>query len=126
MRLTRYGLSALKIVISVATILTFMSGVAQAQIITGGIRGIVKDSTGAAIAAAEVTAKQVITGEVHKATCDGAGEYAFTSLPIGNYEITATAQGFKKALIKDVELHVSDHLGLDFKLDVGAAIEEIT
>jgi hypothetical protein len=123
---THYRFSALKLCISAATILTFMSIVAEAQIITGSIRGIVKDSSDAAIAGAEITAKHAATGEVHKTVGDSNGEYAFTSLPIGNYEISATARGFKKALIKGIELHVSDHLGLDLKLEIGDAIEEVT
>ncbi len=124
--MTRYSLSALKFSISAATILTFMSVATFAQIITGSVRGVVKDPSGYAIAGAEVTAKHATTGEVHKITSDHEGSYAFTSLQIGNYEITATARGFKKALIKDVELHISDHLGLDLKMDIGEAAEEVT
>jgi hypothetical protein len=127
--MTRYSLSSLRFAISAATILTFMSfiyGAAWAQVITGSIRGVVKDPNGSAIAGAEVTAKHATTGEVRKTTTDSEGSYAFSSLPIGNYEITATAKGFKKALIKEVELHISDHLGLDIKLDIGEAAEEVT
>src|SRR5262245_1415265 len=126
--LTRYSLGSLKFAVSAATILTFISlisGAARAQVITGSIRGVVKDPSGSAIAGAEVTAKQATTGDVRKTTSDGEGSYAFSSLPIGNYEITVTARGFKKALIKEVELHISDHLGLDIKLDIGEAAEEV-
>jgi Carboxypeptidase regulatory-like domain len=127
--LTRYSLSFLKFAISAATILTFIfliSVAARAQVITGSIRGVVKDPSGSAVAGVEVTAKHATTGDVRKTISDGEGSYAFSSLPIGNYEITATARGFKKALIKEVELHISDHLGLDIKLDIGEAAEEVT
>jgi Carboxypeptidase regulatory-like domain len=127
--LTRYSLGSLKFAILAATILTFISfisGAARAQVITGSIRGVVKDPNGSAIAGAEVTAKHATTGEIRKTTSDSEGSYAFSSLPIGNYEITATARGFKKALIKEVELHISDHLGLEIKLDIGEAAEEVT
>jgi Carboxypeptidase regulatory-like domain len=123
---TRYCLSALKFFISAATILTFMSGSALAQVITGSIRGVVKDPSGAAIAGAEVIAKHSATGDVRKGASGGDGSYAFPSLPIGSYEITATMRGFKKAVIKDVELHISDHLGVDIRLEVGEAAEQVT
>lgn len=124
--MTRYGLGLLKCAISALAILALMAATGWSQIITGSIRGVVKDPTGSAIAGAEVTAKHVATGEIRRASSDGSGEYAFNSLPIGSYEITATARGFKKASIKQVELHLSDHLGLDINMNIGEAMDEVT
>jgi carboxypeptidase family protein len=124
--LTHHPLSLLKFIISAATVIIVITATALSQVITGGIRGVVKDPTGSAITGAEVTAKHIATGEVRRAASDGSGEYAFNSLPIGIYEITAAAKGFKKALIKGVELHISDHIGLDIKMDIGEAVDEVT
>jgi Carboxypeptidase regulatory-like domain len=124
--MTRYGMSLLKFSISAAIILMFTSGTVWGQVITGGIRGVVKDPSGSVIAGAEITAKHAATGDVRKVISTEDGSYVFTSLPIGSYEITATMKGFKKASIKDFELHVSDLLGLDIQLNIGEAAEEVT
>jgi hypothetical protein len=70
-------------------------GVAYAQY-TGNITGIVRDSTGAAIANASLEAVNVTTQVSATTTSDGSGNYQFLSLAPGPYKIKAEAQGFRK------------------------------
>lgn len=65
------------------------------QAISGNMVGTVVDSTGAAIANAEVTATNVGTGLAITNKANGSGQFRFDNLPIGNYKFTAKASGFQ-------------------------------
>jgi hypothetical protein len=67
---------------------------AQAQSINGSICGIVADSTGAAIAGASVTIRNVETGYVREVKTDEAGLYIAPALPIGTYSVSASSSSF--------------------------------
>ena len=67
-----------------------------AQGLDGTLRGQVKDSTGALVPGAVVTAKNNGTGAVRTVETSSAGTYAFTNLLVGNYNVSAELKGFKK------------------------------
>jgi len=75
----------------------------QAQT-TAGIRGTVTDATNASISGARVEAHNVQTGFVAKATSTADGSYTFTLLPIGEYQVTVEASGFKVAEFPNIVL----------------------
>jgi outer membrane receptor protein involved in Fe transport len=64
-------------------------------ITTGDIAGTVKDSSGAVVPNATVTLKSLDTGQSRTITPNAAGEYRFTTLQQGNYEISAGSPGLK-------------------------------
>lgn len=74
-------------------IVLLTSGTCLAQF-SGSLQGSVQDTTGAAVPSATVTLTNVDTKVSHKATADASGVYRFASLAPGNYEVSATAQGF--------------------------------
>ncbi|MBI3208900.1 MAG: TonB-dependent receptor [Candidatus Solibacter usitatus] len=96
-----------------------------AQETTGAILGKVFDATGAAISGAEVTASQTETGLTRKTKSASDGSYAFNSMPIGPYQIAASHAGFKRS-IAGLQLHVSEHLGHDVRLQVGDVTQEVS
>ena len=96
-----------------------------AQESAGSITGRVYDPTGAAVAGAEVTATQTETGMSRTTRTGSDGLYSFPNLPIGPYQLTASREGFKKAVEQGMQLHVSEHLGYDITLQVGSVAEEI-
>ena len=97
-----------------------------AQEFQAGIRGIVKDSQGAVVPGVPVEAQNVATNEINRTTTNEAGIYSFPVLPIGTYNLTATASGFKKAERDKLELRVGDQVQQDFTLEVGAVTEQVT
>ena len=97
-----------------------------AQEFQAGIRGIVKDSQGAVVPGVPVEAQNLATNEISRTTTNEAGIYSFPVLPIGTYNLTATANGFKKAERDNLELRVGDHVQQDFTLEVGAVNEQVT
>jgi Carboxypeptidase regulatory-like domain/TonB-dependent Receptor Plug Domain len=96
------------------------------QEITGNIVGTVKDATGAVIPGASIsilhTGKNVV---IRTVTSDNSGEYVAPLLPIGNYEITTTATGFKQT-VQGAVLNVNDKLTINFVLAVGGIEEKVT
>jgi hypothetical protein len=92
---------------------------------TGTIYGTVSDTTGAAIARSTVTVKNIATNLTRTAATDGAGSYNFTLLPVGLYNISVTANGFKPYVRERVELQVEQNLRVDFNLEVGQITEQV-
>lgn len=74
--------------------LTAYSTPALGQTNTGEIAGIVRDSTGGVLPGAIVTVSHSASGTVLKRVTDGQGRFLLRSLPIGQWDITATLTGF--------------------------------
>ena len=103
-----------------------ISASALAQEFRGGINGIVRDAQGAVIPQVTIEAANTKTNEVVRTTTNESGYYALQVLPIGTYPISASANGFKKAVRDGLELRVGENVQHDFKLEVGAEGEQIT
>jgi outer membrane receptor protein involved in Fe transport len=96
-----------------------------AQQITGSIRGTVTDSTGAVVAGATVTARQVETGLARTATTDRSGDYLLLELPVGHYGLEAVAKGFQKYLQEGITLNVNETATVSVHLAVGAETQQV-
>lgn len=90
-----------------------------AQVITGRIVGVVRDTSGGAIPGAEIMLTNSATGVQSKAESNEQGQYVFANLPAGEYSITVTKAGFAKKIVQHVELQVMQTASVDLKLDVG-------
>ena len=108
------------------TLLFFASQpVLNAQTNTGSISGVVTDSTGAAIEAAQITAVNTETAASSKATTNDTGAYRLESLQPGVYRITAEKVGFKNSVNDSARLVFSGRLVLDVSMSVGNAAETV-
>lgn len=89
---------------------------------TGGIRGILIDSTGAAVADAKVTITNKIRASVVHVNTSEDGVYSSGPLEPGDYTVRISAKGFKT-----VELAVAARVGVvtggNVKLEAGAETE---
>src|SRR5215831_16662871 len=61
----------------------------------GSISGTVKDSTGGVIPGVMLTLTNTSLGTQFKTTTDAQGLFTFPSLPVGRYDLTIEAAGFK-------------------------------
>src|SRR5580698_1244601 len=84
--------------------------------VTASILGTVKDSTGAVIPGARVTATNVDTHVSQTVLTNGDGAYVFPALQTGNYEISVSITGFKSFKQTGIVLNVNDALTIDTPL----------
>ena len=109
----------------VALALLLMAIPALAQLPTATILGTVKDSTGAVVAGASVTVKNVDTGFSRTATTETDGSYRFNALPVGNYEEDVTDQGFNTESRTGLTLTVDQQAVVNISLTVGATAQRV-
>ncbi len=89
---------------------------------TGGtLRGTIKDSSGAVIPNAAVSATNEATGAKFTTITSSAGLYSFPNLLIGSYTVTIEYAGFKKHIRKNVAVSANQVIDSDATLEVGAA-----
>ncbi len=92
---------------------------------TASITGTVTDPSGADVPSAQVTVSNAVKGVTRTAATNGSGDYLFGALPIGTYDLTVSAQGFKKYQAKGVILRVAQQARADVTLQVGATQETV-
>jgi len=97
-----------------------------AQYGRGTILGTVTDSTGAVVPGIKVTAKNKATNETREFVTDDAGNFQFTTLFSGRYEISASGGQFKTATVPDVELRVNTQARVDIVMQLGVVSETVS
>jgi len=108
----------LALVLSAAT-------VAMGQQVTAAITGTVVDPGGAPLTGATVTAKDTERGTVLTTKTNDAGGFNFVRIPIGTYDVRATAGGFETAVNPPLTLVLNQTARLDFKMRVGAVRDTV-
>jgi outer membrane receptor protein involved in Fe transport len=100
-------------------------GAASAQG-TGTLYGTVTDPSGAVVAAARVDAVLTERGAVRTVTTDANGQYVFSLMPIGSYEINVEATGFRRFRRSGVTLDANQNVRVDAALVLGSITEAVT
>jgi len=98
----------------------------QTAVVTGTIRGVVADQSGAVVSGADVTVTNTGTGRQRSTKSNASGEYAVVDLPAGNYSVTVKMAGFEQTEVKGIELHVSSTAEVNAQMKVGQANEVVT
>lgn len=107
-----------------ASSITLLHG--QSEVGTSTLNGTISDPSGAAIAAAKVSARNQATGLIRQVETTSEGLYSFVRLPVGTYTLSVESQGFKRSERKDIPLNVGAVATVDLSLEVGAANESVT
>ena len=92
---------------------------------TATISGSVRDSTGALIPGASVTAKNVETGITRTTSTEEQGRYQLLNLSVGRYEIDVSLSGFQTAVRSGIVLAVGEQAVANFTLQVGQVAEKV-
>ena len=71
-----------------------VSTFAFSQSYRGSIRGSVQDASGASVAGATLTARNIATGETRTANTATDGVFVLPELPAGEYELTVNSANF--------------------------------
>jgi len=96
------------------------------QVSTGTISGVVQDSSGAVIAGATVTVRNVDTGAARTLASDEGGRYVVPVLPVGNYEVRGQQTGFQTEIRNGIVLTVGREEVINLTLRVGQTAEQVT
>ncbi|MEP7365757.1 MAG: carboxypeptidase regulatory-like domain-containing protein [Acidobacteriota bacterium] len=102
-----------------------LTATAFAQIDTGTITGVVRDTTAAIIAGAQVTIANEGTGQKKLLTTNDSGIYFSGPLRPGTYRVDVEAKGFNR-VAKRLPLDVNEHASIDFQIELGSVTENIT
>ena len=112
--------------LAVAVLLMFLTSLpAHAQVDSGAILGTVTDTSGAEVRGAQVTVTNEGTSAALSGTTGNDGAYKFTPLPIGQYTVTVTFQGFSTVTQKHVTVQVGGEVVVNISLKPGAVNETI-
>jgi hypothetical protein len=112
-------------ILCVSILLVFSSLAATAQI-AADLQGRVLDSTGAAIANASVTLTETATNVHQQTTTSSSGDYFFTHLNPGVYQVDVTAAGFQRLSRSDITAIVGQTVAADLTLSPGTDQQTIT
>jgi hypothetical protein len=89
------------------------------------VSGLVQDATGSVVPNATINVKNTETGFIRTTQTNESGLYVVSNLPIGTYEISAQASGFKKFVNTGVILNVNSKLSVNVTLEIGNVVDQI-
>ena len=90
----------------------------------GDIRGIVTDTTGAAVPGVTVTVTNKNTGVAKELLTNQDGLYDTSSIVTGSYEVTFSKAGFSKLVRSNITVDVNEYQ-VNAQLSVGAVTEQV-
>jgi hypothetical protein len=99
---------------------------ALGQGITGSITGTVTDATGAIVAGATVTVRNVDTNATRTVTTTDIGSYTVTQLQPGSYSVKVVKAGFKVLEQSGITLQIDQVMVINAQLQVGSDQSTIT
>ena len=92
---------------------------------TGTVTGIVKDSTGAAVAGATVTLTDTTTKDARTTSANDVGTFFFANVEPGTYNVAVKKTGFRVAQFSNQVVTVGSTLTLNASLELGSATQVI-
>jgi hypothetical protein len=89
------------------------------------IEGIVTDSSGAAIAGAQVNVVRVETNTVFPLKTNEVGRYYAANLPLGTYRVSVEKTGFRSSQVENLTLQSQMNVRADVRMEVGSMTEKV-
>ena len=102
------------------------TGCCMAQFETASVLGTVRDPSGAVIAGARITLRNIHTGISASGKTDPSGNYEFLTVKIGDYRVNADATGFTPLSTEPFNVAVNARQRVDLTMQVGTASETVT
>src|ERR1039458_8557351 len=92
------------VLLSALCLVLFCVERSAAQHATALLTGTIKDFTGAGVPGAKVTLKNSDTNIARTETSNKDGDFLFTLVPIGSYQVEVTSEGFRRYVHKGITL----------------------
>src|SRR5882724_5403584 len=96
-----------KVAFTALTALFLLTALSYGQTIDANLVGTVVDASGAAVPNAAVEITHVTTGAKTTAKTNLDGQYRFNNIPIGLYNLSASAAGFSTVNLKNIDIQLS-------------------
>jgi hypothetical protein len=119
----RYSVRGLFILFTQLLLVLFIAGAQMGN--SGSIEGVVKDPSGAVVAATAVQISNPVSGYARTTTTDSSGTFRFTNVPFNPYHLAINATGFD-AYFQDVEVRSTVPTTLQISLKVGTSVTSVT
>src|SRR5579884_2474980 len=112
--------------IAAAVVVLSVPALARAQAVANAqIHGVVTDSSGAVVPAAQVRAIQTETGQIQSTVTGPDGTYVLPNLPVGPYRLEVSAAAFSNYTQSGILLLVGNNVQINVALQVGAVTQEV-
>src|SRR6266478_2865246 len=111
--------------IALAAVALFATTQLIAQDFPGRITGTVRDPQGAVISGAKVELQNTSTGLERSVESNENGEFNFSQLALGTYQITVSKPGFQTVVLTDITTSLSQVNTLSPVLKVGTVTSEV-
>jgi hypothetical protein len=98
---------------------------ASAQTVTGTLQGTVTDSKGAVVPGVDVVVHNVETGQERNLRTNDNGQFTAAFVPLGRYNITASAKGFTKVSQENIDITLNQTRVIDFSLTPSGVTEAV-
>lgn len=124
MRIDRRRISLKRAIWSSAIVMC--SAVSLWAAANGSLSGILTDPSGAVVPGATITLVNTALKSEFGATSDRQGFYSFPTLPVGHYDLTIEARGFKTQKKTNLTVDTDAALKVDVMLELGQRSETVT
>jgi hypothetical protein len=91
----------------------------------GGIEGTVFDPSGAVVPGVNITLLDLAQNQNRKIQSDAAGRFEFDNLPAGQYQLTASLQGFETAKSEAITVNIGAISDYRFNLRTGSVEQSV-
>lgn len=112
-------------VVALAAVLLAAAIPASGQLLTSRVDGRVLDQTGAVVPGVTVTLTNAATNVARETATNSSGLYVFPNVSQGTYSVEVTADGFKTALVEDVQVALGAPANVDILVEVGVVTQTV-
>jgi hypothetical protein len=116
---------AAALVLGAALLLSAPPRARAQEVAVAEVDGRVTDPTGASVAGATVRIIEANTRQIHTYTTDTEGGYRFPGMPVGDYVLEVTAQGFKTYRQTGITLEIAHNVQQNVTLQLGATTDTV-
>ena len=88
--------------------------------------GNLSDSSGGAVAGAQIKIVRATTNDSREAVSNASGAYSFINIEAGEYTVTISMPGFQSFQNTNVAISIDSVLRLDVALQIGSINEQVT
>jgi hypothetical protein len=112
------------VLLGVAILMATSLAIAQSD--RGTITGTIIDPAGLVVPGAIIKLTNQQNGSVSETVSTQTGNFTVPSLPVGIYNLSVTAAGFKQSMQENVHVGVDEVLRIDINLQLGQTTESVT